>query len=68
MPCFVMNQENLNIIRGNYYYLLKKGFTLDELKNLELHEFQFYIRQVQEEFEAEMENQRKAAQRMNSSY
>jgi hypothetical protein len=54
-----MSRENLNVIRSNYYWLLKKGFTLDELKNLEPHEFQFYIRQVQEEYEAEKERMKK---------
>lgn len=66
MPCFVMNQMNLNIIRSNYYWLLKKGFTLDELKNLELYEFSFYVRQVQEEFEAEQEANRKQMQKIRS--
>ena len=61
-----MSQTNLNIIRSNYYWLLKKGFSLDELKNLEPHEFQFYIAQVKEEYEAEREAQRKQAQRMMS--
>ena len=61
MPCFVMSKENLNVIRSNYYWLLKKGFTLDELKNLEPHEFNFYIKQVQEEYEAEKERARKKA-------
>ncbi len=55
MPCFVMSRENLNIIRANYYWLLRKGFTLDELKNLEPNEFQFYILQVKEELESERE-------------
>ena len=68
MPCFVMSQENLNIIRANYYYLLKKGFSLDELKNLELHEFNFYIQQVKEEFENEKEANRKALQKSSSGY
>lgn len=63
MPCFVMSQMNLNIIRSNYYWLLKKGFTLDELKNLEPNEFSFYIHQVKEEFEAEREANRKAMQK-----
>lgn len=62
MPCFVMSQENLNSIRSNYYWLLKKGFTLDELKNLEPHELDFYIFQVKEEFEMEKERQRRLAQ------
>lgn len=66
MPCFVMTKENLNIIRSNYYWLLKKGFTLDELKNLEPYEFQFYIHQVKEEFEAETERARKIAQKSMS--
>ena len=66
MLYFVMSQTNLNIIRSNYYWLLKKGFSLDELKNLEPHEFQFYITQVKEEYEAEREAQRKQAQRMMS--
>ena len=66
MPCFVMNQTNLNLIRSNYYWLLKKGFTLDELKNLELNEFRFYIRKVHEEFEAEQEANRKQMQKMQS--
>ena len=63
MPCFVMSRENLNIIRANYYWLLKKGFSLDELKNLELNEFKFYVLQVKEEFEAEREANIKAMQR-----
>lgn len=58
-----MSKENLNIIRGNYYYLLKKGFSLDELKNLEPNEFQFYIYQFKDEIEAERENARKAYQK-----
>ena len=66
MPCFVMNQMNLNLIRSNYYWLLKKGFTLDELKNLEPNEFSFYIHQVQEEFEAEKEANRKQMQKLQS--
>ena len=57
-----MSHENLNIIRSNYYWLLKKGFTLDELKNLEPHEFDFYIHQVKEEFEMEKERQRRISQ------
>ena len=57
-----MSPENLNIIRSNYYWLLKKGFTLDELKNLEPHEFDFYIHQVKEEFEMEKERQRRISQ------
>ena len=56
-----MSKENLNVIRSNYYWLLKKGFTLDELKNLEPHEFNFYIKQFQEEYEAEKERARKKA-------
>ena len=68
MPCFVMSQENLNIIRGNYYWLLKKGFTIDELKNLEIHEFSFYIQQVKEEWEAEREAQIRERQRSMSMY
>lgn len=51
------------IIRSNYYWLLRKGFTLDELKNLEPHEFHYYIRQVQEEQEAEMEARKKSLQK-----
>lgn len=66
MPCFVMTRENLNIIRSNYYWLLKKGFSLDELKNMEHNEFQFYIYQVKEEAEAELERARKAAQKTMS--
>lgn len=65
MPCFVMSQENLNIIRSNYYWLLKKGFTLDELKNLELYEFRFYITQVKEEAEMEKELHRKQMNKMS---
>ena len=61
-----MSQTNLNIIRGNYYWLLKKGFTLDELKNLEPNEFKFYIEQVKEEYEAEREAQIKNFQKSRS--
>ena len=61
-----MSKENLNIIRSNYYFLLKKGFSLDELKNLEPYEFQFYVYQVTEEFENERDNARRAAQRAMS--
>ena len=63
MPCFVMSKENLNAIRSNYYWLLKKGFSLDELKNLEPNEFQFYIYQFKDEIETERENARKAYQK-----
>lgn len=66
MPCFVMSQTNLSIIRGNYYWLLKKGFTLDELKNLEPNEFKFYIEQVKEEYEAEREAHIKDLQKSRS--
>ena len=66
MRCFVMSQTNLNIIRSNYYWLLKKGFTLDELKNLEPNEFSFYIQQVKEELEAEREAQKRAMQKSMS--
>ena len=51
MPSFVMNNANLVSIRKSYYYLVRKGFDLDHLKNLEPHEFEFYISKFNEEVE-----------------
>ena len=46
-----MNSANLVSIRKSYYYLVRKGFDLDHLKNLEPHEFEFYISKFNEEVE-----------------
>ncbi len=51
MPCFVMNSSNLIAIRKSYYYLVRKGFNLEHLKNLERHEFEFYIEKLNDEID-----------------
>ena len=56
MPCFVMSSENLIAIRKSYYYLVRKGFDLEHLKNLEKHEFEFYVSKLNDEIEQMQEN------------
>lgn len=58
MPSFVMNNNNLLSIRKSYYYLVRKGFDLEQLKSLERHEFEFYISKFNEEVE-QLEEQMK---------
>lgn len=58
MPSFVMNSNNLLSIRKSYYYLVRKGFDLEQLKSLERHEFEFYISKFNEEVE-QLEEQMK---------
>lgn len=58
MPSFVMNSNNLLSIRKSYYYLVRKGFDLEQLKNLERHEFEYYISKFNEEVE-QLEEQMK---------
>jgi hypothetical protein len=47
-------------IKSNYYYLLRKGFSLEELRNLERHDFLYYIHLYEDELEKKAEAERRA--------